>query len=235
MTDVSSEDRMFVDAGAVTKEALIAKAMVVSRTRDTTEGKDTSDTLVIADSQSGAGDDIHWFITASAGQSKVLDTIVIPSNSGIEDIDIDSKGTSYSLGAGIHYLSFSFILSYTNLGEAGTKISAASLNRVSFEQGILDTAPKLVDGLSVEAQYTLWSNDVFTAAVGVGLLAWQLDYSRQLQGGPVRVSEQGVNVLYQASLAYQLGAHMQVTLKLANYQLALNKVNNVFFGVRYNF
>jgi hypothetical protein len=89
--------------------------------------------------------------------------------------------------------------------------------------------------VSVETQYTLWSNDRVTAAVGVGLLAWSLDDNSQLQSGTIRDEEQGVDVFYQANLAYELNERMHVTLKVARYQLALNKVNNVSVGLQYHF
>ena len=46
---------------------------------------------------------------------------------------------------------------------------------------------------------------------------------------------QGVDVFFQASLAYQLSKQMQLTLKAARYQLSLNNVNNVAVGVQYAF
>jgi hypothetical protein len=190
---------------------------------------------LIDDSDSELGTQIHWFITVSAGQSKVIDALPIPINRGFEHINIDNKGSSYMIGGGIHYKGFSFILNYAHLGEAGAEISGATLNRDNFEQSLLDTGPKLVDGLSVETQYALWSNDRVTASVGVGLLAWSLDHSSQLQSGTIRGNEQGVDVFYQANLAYQLNERMHVTLKVARYQLALNKVNNVSVGLQYHF
>jgi hypothetical protein len=253
---IRTADEILVTDGSVTQKTLTANALGVMSTGDApdntdkTDAKDntsnpdnsgnsdssvTTDTPLIANSASDVGDEIHWFITASAGHSKVIDTLLIPSNSDIEDISIDNQGSSYTIGGGIHYQRFSFILSYTNLGEAGAEISGTTLNRDSFEQSLLDTAPKLVDGVSVETQYTLWSNDRVTAAVGVGLLAWSLDDSSQLQNGTIRDEEQGVDVFYQANLAYGLNARMHVTLKVTRYQLALNKVNNVSVGLQYHF
>ena len=152
-----------------------------------------------------------------------------------DNISIDNKGSSYTIGGGIYYQRFSFILSYINLGEAGAEISGTTLNRDSFEQSLLDTGPKLVDGFSVETQHALWSNDRVTASVGVGLLAWSLNYSSQLQSGTIRDEERGVGVFYQASLAYELGKQIQLTLKAARYQLSLNNVNNLSVGLQYSF
>ncbi|WP_034900421.1 Ig-like domain-containing protein [Paraglaciecola psychrophila] len=225
----------------VTEVTVTVNAPGVMSTGDTPDATDnsdrsvTTDTPLIANSASDVGDEIHWFITVNAGHSKVIDTLLIPSNNKIEDISIDNQGSSYTIGGGFHYQRFSFIISYTNLGEAGAEISGTTLNRDSFEQSLLNTAPKLVDGVSVETQYTLWSNDRVTAAVGVGLLAWSLDDSSQLQSGTIRGEEQGVDVFYQANLAYELNERMHVTLKVARYQLALNKVNNVTVGLQYHF
>ena len=71
--------------------------------------------------------------------------------------------------------------------------------------------------------------------MGVGLLAWSLEDNSQLQSGTIRDDEQGVDVFYQANLAYELNERMQVTLKVTRYQLALNKVNNVSVGLQYHF
>ena len=69
----------------------------------------------------------------------MIDTLLIPSNRDIDHINIDNKGSSYTIAGGIHYKDFSFILSYADLGDAGAEISGATLNRDSFEQGLLDT------------------------------------------------------------------------------------------------
>ena len=189
---------------------------------------------MITDSSSLAGADIHWFITGSVGQSKVLNTLMVPNND-IEDISIDNKGPSYSVGGGINYKDMSVTVNYTNLGEAGAEISGDTLNRDSFEQILHDSAPKLVDGISVEAQQVVWSNDTITAAVGLGLLVWKLDYSSQLEGGAIRANKQGVDVFYQASLAYQLAGQLNLRLKVTRYRLVFNEVNKVSLGLQYSF
>jgi len=235
---------MLVTNGSVTQETLPAKALGEMSAGDATDKINntdnpdngdvsvTTDSLLIANSDSDVGDKIHWFITASAGHSKVIDALLIPSNGDVEHINIDNKGSSYTIGGGFHYQRFSFILSYTHLGEDGAEISGATLNRDSFEQSLLDTAPKLVDGVSVETEYTLCSNDRVTAAVGVGLLVWSLEDKSQLQSGTIRDEEQGVDAFYQVNLAYRLNEQIHVTLKVARYQLALN---NVSVGLQYHF
>ena len=201
----------------------------------TADVTDTKGTSLIVNSNNLTDNKVSWFITGSVGQSKVVDTLFIPNISDVEDISIDNNGNSYTLGGGINYERFSFMLSYANLGEASAKFSGATLNRDSLEQALLDMAPKLVDGLSIETQFALWSNDSFTAAFGLGLLAWKQDYSSQLQGGTIEVDEHGVDVFYQTNLAYQLSGRMQFILKAERYQLSLNDVNNVSIGIKYNF
>jgi hypothetical protein len=234
ITDSRSEDKIFVDAESVPEETVAATAIGFTETDDIIDTH-SSNTPVISHSSSDVSADIHWFITGSVGQSKVVEPLLLPANSAVEDISIDRKGTSYIIGGGISYKDLSVTLSYTNLGKAGAEITGDTLNRASFEQSLLATVPNLVDGLSVETQYAFWSNERLTAAVGLGLLAWKLDYSSQLQGSVIRANEQGVDVFYQANLSYQLSDEMCVSLKAARYQLSLNEVNNLSLGLRYSF
>ena len=94
------------------KAAELSSNSDVTHAFDTTHAEDTSDnTTSLALAHSDMGADIQWFITAGVGQSKVVDTLVLPTNSAIDDISIDRKGTSYSIRGGINDQHFSVIVS----------------------------------------------------------------------------------------------------------------------------
>jgi hypothetical protein len=87
----------------------------------------------------------------------------------------------------------------------------------------------------VETQYALWSNDRVTAAVGLayspGRWITAVNYKMALSG----VTSKAWMCFIRLNLAYQLNERMHVILKVARYQLAFNKVNNVPVGLQYHF
>lgn len=173
----------------------------------------------------------EWFITGVVGKSTALETI---NSSNIKDLDaisFDDSDVSFRVGTGFNYDDFSFSLNYEQLGDTETIISGSALNASQFHQSVIDVAPKLVDGFSVQSQYRVWHNDAVNVAIGLGLLAWDLDYSSTLNGTTIERRDSGTDVFYTATLGSQIVTNVQAT----RYKVPFNDVNNLSVGISYSF
>jgi hypothetical protein len=177
----------------------------------------------------------QWFLTGSVGKSHVSTALNIPSNIGAIESDVDKSDISYSLGGGVKYDTYSMTLSYEQLGEASASYTGETLDAVTFHQALANSAPKLVDGISLQGQYTLWQNDAVSASVGLGLFAWQLDYTSRVNDGAIAIEEDDIDVFYNVQISYQLTEHVEMSLKASRYNLSVNDVNNMALGLRYHF
>ncbi|WP_158089096.1 Ig-like domain-containing protein [Cognaticolwellia mytili] len=197
--------------------------------------------ITAATSMNLAAAEPQWFLTGSVGQSHVSTQLKSPNdigaigNVGTITSDVDKSDTSYSLGGGMKYGAYSMTLSYEQLGEASASYTGETLDAVSFHQALTNSAPKLVDGISLQGQYTLWQNDAVSASVGLGLFAWELDYTSTLNDSVIAVDEDNVDVFYNVQISYQLTEHVEMSLKASRYNLSVNDVNNMAVGLRYHF
>ncbi len=66
-----------------------------------------------------------------------------------------------SVAITIGYADFDFILSYEQLGEASASYKGEVTDSELFHQALVNSGPKLVDGISIQARYTLWQSKVF--------------------------------------------------------------------------
>ncbi|MFT7009382.1 MAG: hypothetical protein ACJAXJ_003930, partial [Colwellia sp.] len=96
-------------------------------------------------------------------------------------------------------------------------------------------APKLVDGISLQGQYTLWQNDALSTSIGVGLFAWELDYTSKLNDSVIKVNEDDVDIFYNLQIAYAITEQVEVSVKASRYSLSVNDINNVALGLTYHF
>jgi len=177
----------------------------------------------------------EWFITGAVGKSTALENI---NSSNIKDLDaisFDNSDVSFRIGTGFNYDDFSFSLNYEQLGDTETVISGSTLNTHQFHQSVIDVAPKLVDGFSVQSQYRVWHNDAVNVAIGFGLLTWDLDYSSTLNGTTIERSDSGTDVFYTATLGYQVLTNVEVNMQATRYNLPFNDVNNLSVGISYSF
>ncbi len=191
--------------------------------------------LVLAASMNAAAAEPQWFLTGSIGKSQVSESINTPSDIGITSRDIDKSDTSYSVGGGVKYDAFAFMVSYEQLGEASANFSGDTLATSSFHQTLAESAPKLVDGISLQGQYTFWQSDAMHASVGLGVLAWELDYTSKLNDSVIEMDEDDIDLFYNLALGYTLTEQIDVSLKVSRYNLSVNDVNNIALGVTYHF
>ena len=191
--------------------------------------------LVVAASMNAAAAEPQWFLTGSIGKSQVSESINTPSDIGITSRDIDKSDASYSVGGGVKYDAFAFMVSYEQLGEASANFSGDTLTTSSFHQTLAESAPKLVDGISLQGQYTFWQSDAMHASVGLGVLAWELDYTSKLNDSVIEMDEDDIDLFYNLALGYTLTEQIDVSLKVSRYNLSVNDVNNIAIGVTYHF
>ncbi|MCI2285845.1 tandem-95 repeat protein [Colwellia sp. MSW7] len=177
--------------------------------------------------------EFDWFVTASAGQSSAKANQ--PNITEVEALSWDDKDTSYSLGGGLEYGDFAFILSYENLGEASASYTGKVLDPASFHQGLAESAPKLVDGFSLQSQYNLWQKEAINISFGLGLLAWDLDYTSDRSESVIELNDSDVDVFYLLQLGYKLSEHTQLSIKATRYNLSINDVNNIAVALSYHF
>lgn len=175
----------------------------------------------------------NWFVTASVGQSSAK--AEKPNVAEVDTVSWDDSDTSYSLGGGYHYADFDFILSYEQLGEASASYKGEVTDSELFHQALVNSGPKLVDGISIQARYTLWQSKAFNVKVGVGLLAWELDYTSQLNESIIKVDEIDIDLFYNLQVGYKLTKHVEVSLQATRYTLSVNDVDNIDVGITYYF
>jgi len=191
--------------------------------------------LVVATSMNAAAAEPQWFVTGSIGKSQVSESISTPSDMGITSRDVDKSDASYSFGGGVKYDAFAFTVSYEQLGEASATFSGDTLAANAFHQALAKSAPKLVDGISFQGQYTFWQSGMIQASVGLGLLAWELDYTSKLNDSVIEMDEGDIDLFYNLALGYTLTEQVEVSLKVSRYNLSVNDVNNIALGVTYHF
>ena len=182
-----------------------------------------------------AAAETHWFIHGNVGQSHSNADNTPPKNIGITKTQWEETDNSYSLGAGVTYDDFSFILSYEDLGNASSSYTGEVLNTASFHQALIDSAPKLVDGFSLETQYTLWQGELLNVSAGMGILAWKLKYRSQLSDSVIDVNESGTDFFYNLGLGYKLTDNIEANIGIRRYNLSINDVNNITVGISYHF
>lgn len=191
--------------------------------------------LSMATSAHLAAAEPKWFVTGSVGQSKVSSTQYEPSDSNITNWSVDDTGTSYSIGAGVSYDVYALTLSYEQLGQASASFTGDTLNADSFHQPLVNNSPKLVGGISLLSQYNFWQDDKLSASVGLGLLAWELDYTSELNDNVIDVNKSDVDIFYNLQLANTVAENTQVYIKVSRYNLSVNNVNNISLGAVYQF
>ncbi len=191
--------------------------------------------VTIATSFNVAASEPEWFVSGTLGYSKVSSGSHVPSNIGITSNDIDKSDISYSIGTGFRYDLYEFTLNYEQLGEASASYAGDTLDPSLYHQALLNNGPKLVDGLSLQAQYTFWQDEKFSASAGLGLFAWELDYSSKLNDSVIEMNKDGFDVFYNLQLAYAVVENTQVFVKVSRYNLSVNNVNNFSLGVIYDF
>ena len=100
---------------------------------------------------------------------------------------------------------------------------------------MIDSAPKLVDGFSLETQYTLWQGELLNVSAGMGILAWKLKYRSQLTDSVIDVNESGTDFFYNLGLGYKLTDNIEANIGIRRYNLSINDVNNITVGISYHF
>jgi hypothetical protein len=177
----------------------------------------------------------NWFVTGSVGKSHASTDFTVPSDIGTNESSLEKSGTSYSLGAGIKYDLYSFILSYEFLGDSSASFTGDVLDTASFHKALVEIAPKLVDGISLQSQYTFWQNDEVNASIGLGLFAWELDYTSTLNNSAIKVNEDDIDLFYNIQADYKLTEQVKISIKVTRYNLSVNNVNNIGMGLTYQF
>ncbi|MBA6340589.1 tandem-95 repeat protein [Colwellia sp. MB02u-10] len=190
--------------------------------------------LLVATSMSLAAAEPQWFVTSSVGISDANSHVNIPSDLGITYSDVDKSSPSYTIGGGVNYDVYSFTVSYEQLGDVSASYVGDTLDTALFHQALVNNAPKFVDGISLQGQYTLWQDDALSASIGAGLFAWALDYTSQLNDSVIKVSEDDIDLFYNLQIAYALTEQVQVSVKASRYSLA-HDINNVALGLTYYF
>ena len=191
--------------------------------------------LVVATSMSLAAAEPQWFMTGSVGKSHANSHVNIPSDIGITESNLDKFGNSYTIGGGVNYGVYSFTLSYEKLGDSSASYTGDTLDTALFHQTLVNVAPKLVDGISLQGQYTFWQDDTLSASIGAGLFAWELDYTSKLNDSVIKVSEDDIDFIYNLQIAYAITEQVQVSLKASRYSLSINDINNLALGLTYHF
>lgn len=191
--------------------------------------------LAVATSMSLAAAEPQWFITSSVGKSHVSGNSNIPSGIDISGSDVDKSGTSFSIGGGVRYDVYSFTASYDQLGDASSSYTGYTLDTALFHQTLGNSGPKLVEGISLQGQYTLWQAEGISASVGLGLLAWKLDYSSQQNESVIEVREDYIDLFYNLEVAYAITDKVQMSVKASRYNLSVNDINNIALGFTYHF
>ena len=191
--------------------------------------------LVVATSMSLAAAEPQWFMTGSVGKSHANSHVNIPSDIGITESNLDRSGNSYTIGGGVNYGVYSFTLSYEKLGDSSASYTGDTLDTALFHQTLVNVAPKLVDGISLQGQYTFWQDDTLSASIGAGLFAWELDYTSKLNDSVIKVSEDDIDFIYNLQIAYAITEQVQVSLKASRYSLSINDINNLALGLTYHF
>jgi VCBS repeat-containing protein len=191
--------------------------------------------LAVATSMSLSAAEPQWFMTGSIGKSHANSHVSIPSDIGITDSDLDRSDTSYTIGGGVNYGLYSFTVSYEQLGDSSASYTGDTLDTALFHQTLVNVAPKLVDGISLQGQYTLWQDEALSASIGAGLFAWDLDYTSRLNDSVIKVDEDDVDFIYNLQVAYAITEQVQVSLKASRYSLSVNDINNVALGLTYHF
>jgi hypothetical protein len=176
----------------------------------------------------------QWFVTSSVGISDANSHVNIPSDIGITSSDLDKSSASYTIGGGVNYSVYSFTLSYEQLGDSSASYVGEVLDTALFHQTLVNNAPKLVEGISLQGQYTLWQDDALSASIGVGLFAWDLDYTSQLNDSVIKVSEDDIDLFYNLQIAYAITEQVQVSVKASRYSL-VHDINNIALGLTYHF
>jgi VCBS repeat-containing protein len=190
--------------------------------------------LLVATSMSLAAAEPQWFVTSSVGISDANSHVNIPSDIGITSSDLDKSSASYTIGGGVNYSVYSFTLSYEQLGDSSASYVGEVLDTALFHQTLVNNAPKLVEGISLQGQYTLWQDDALSASIGVGLFAWDLDYTSQLNDSVIKVSEDDIDLFYNLQIAYAITEQVQVSVKASRYSL-VHDINNIALGLTYHF
>ncbi len=175
----------------------------------------------------------NWFVSASVGQSSAK--AEKPNVAEVDTVSWDDSDTSYSFGGGYHYADFDLILSYEQLGETSASYTADVIDSELFHQALVNSGPQLVDGISIQSRYTLWQNKALNVKVGVGLLAWELDYTSKLNKSIIEVNENDTDLFYNLQVSYKLTKHIEVNLQATRYALSINDVDNIGIGLTYHF
>jgi CshA-type fibril repeat protein len=191
--------------------------------------------FAIAVSMNLAASETQWFVTGSIGQSQAKALFTLPANTQLISRTWDDRDTSYSIGGGLRYVDFSFILSYKQLGEATASYTGDVLNVEQFHQALADEAPKLAEGFSLKSEYTFWQGETLSASIGLGLIAWDSEYSSVLGDSVITKDQSDTNLFYTAALAYKLTEKTQLSVQATRYNLLMNDVNNLALALRYHF
>ena len=191
--------------------------------------------FAIAVSMNLAASETQWFVTGSIGQSQAKASYTLPANTQLISRTWDDRDTSYSIGGGFRYVDFSFILSYEQLGEATASYTGDVLDVEQFHQALADKAPKLAEGFSLKSEYTFWQSETLSASIGLGLIAWDSDYSSVLGDSVITKDQSDTNLFYTAALAYQLTEKTQLSVQATRYKLLMNDVDNIALALRYHF
>ncbi|MFQ3197894.1 MAG: hypothetical protein ACI81A_001614, partial [Paraglaciecola sp.] len=190
--------------------------------------------LALGASMSLAAAEPQWFVTGSIGHSQAKGAFSSEVNE-ITSQAWDDRDTSYSLGGGMRYVDVSLILSYEQLGEVTASYTGDVLDAESFHQNLANAGPKLAQGVSLQGQYRVWQGETLSASLGLGVMAWDRDYTSELNGSVITNNASGINAFYSAALAYPLTENMHMSVNVTRYNLSINDVNNIALGVTYHF
>jgi hypothetical protein len=191
--------------------------------------------VAVAASMNLAAAEPQWFVTGSIGKSQVKASYTPPASTAVNSVTRDDRDTSYSLGGGLRYVDVSFIFSYEQLGEATARYTGDVVNAEQFHRELANAGPKLAQGFSLQSQYTVWQGETLSASIGLGLLAWEVDYASTLSDSVISKNQSGTNLFYMAALAYPLTEKVRMSMQVTRYSLPINDVNNIALGLRYHF
>jgi hypothetical protein len=127
------------------------------------------------------------------------------------------------------------ILGYEQLGEAAASYTGDVLQAEPFHQEIANATPKLAQGVSLQGQYRVWQGETLSASLGLGVMAWNMDHTSELNGSVISKDASGINAFYTAALAYPLTGNMHMSVNVTRYNLSINDVNNIALALSYHF
>ncbi|WP_442792690.1 tandem-95 repeat protein, partial [Pseudoalteromonas sp. T1lg23B] len=175
-----------------------------------------------------------WRVTGSIGQATADAQITQPE---IAMVNIDDKGTSWSLGAFYNFApNWHAGIRYINLGEASVSFSG-SVSDPSQAQGMLaDVAPVLPEGISVQVDYSKSLANQFEGKIFFGAFNWQYEIDSVRDGSvSQKYEDDGTSAYLGAGIHYAISTEVTLGLDYSYYFVSKNDIDEIALSVQYRF